>query len=81
MPLQAGRSKQAFQHNIRTEIAAGKPTKQAVAIAYREKHSTDALGQAVRAGSESTVAQRQAKQLLNGDYVRGRDRKLAARRR
>lgn len=34
MPLAAGKSKAAFSKNVRTEVAAGKPTKQAVAIAY-----------------------------------------------
>jgi hypothetical protein len=34
MPLQRGSSKRARQANIETEIAAGKPPKQAVAIAY-----------------------------------------------
>jgi hypothetical protein len=34
MPLHYGKSKQARQQNIETEIAAGKPPKQAVAIAY-----------------------------------------------
>lgn len=34
MPLAKGKSKKAFQQNVKTEIAAGKPPKQAVAIAY-----------------------------------------------
>lgn len=34
MPLAKGKSKAAFKQNIRTEIAAGKPQKQALAIAY-----------------------------------------------
>jgi hypothetical protein len=34
MPLKSGKSKAAFTSNIKTEIAAGKPQKQAVAIAY-----------------------------------------------
>ena len=34
MPLKAGSSKKTMSANIRTEIAAGKPPKQAVAIAY-----------------------------------------------
>lgn len=34
MPLKSGKSKATVQANIKTEIKAGKPTKQAVAIAY-----------------------------------------------
>ncbi len=36
MPLQKGSSRQAVSANIRTEMAAGKPQKQAVAIALRK---------------------------------------------
>jgi uncharacterized protein len=36
MPLKTGKSKKAFSSNVETEIAAGKPQAQAVAIAYRE---------------------------------------------
>jgi hypothetical protein len=35
MPLEEGSSKKTIQKNIKTEIKAGKPQKQAVAIAYR----------------------------------------------
>lgn len=34
MPLVQSKSKKAFEQNIRREIKAGKPPKQAVAIAY-----------------------------------------------
>jgi hypothetical protein len=34
MPLAKGKSKKAFTANVKTEMAAGKPQKQAVAIAY-----------------------------------------------
>ena len=34
MPLTKSASKKAFQTNVKREIAAGKPTKQAVAIAF-----------------------------------------------
>lgn len=42
MPLKHSTSKGAFAHNVRAEIAAGKPPKQAVAIAYATKR--DAAG-------------------------------------
>ena len=34
--LKKGRSKKVIQENIKTEIASGKPTKQAVAISYKK---------------------------------------------
>jgi hypothetical protein len=37
MPLQKSKSKKAFSYNIKAEMAAGKPQKQAVAIAYSVK--------------------------------------------
>ena len=37
MPLSTGKSKKAFSDNVRAEMEAGKPQKQAVAIAYAQK--------------------------------------------
>jgi len=37
MPLIKSTKAEAFKKNIKTEVAAGKPVKQAVAIAYSEK--------------------------------------------
>lgn len=37
MPLKKSRSKSAFKFNVKAEIAAGRPVKQAVAIAYAVK--------------------------------------------
>ena len=37
MPLKKSTSKQAFQANVKAEVNAGKPPKQAVAIAYSVK--------------------------------------------
>lgn len=34
MPLIKSKSKEAFKKNVKTEMKAGKPRKQAVAIAY-----------------------------------------------
>jgi hypothetical protein len=36
MPLKSGKSKKVISSNIRTEMAHGKPQKQAVAIAMRK---------------------------------------------
>lgn len=43
MPLQSGSSRAAFEHNVRTEIGAGKPQKQAVAIAYAKQRGDAAF--------------------------------------
>ncbi len=37
MPLEHSASKKAFSHNVKAEMDAGKPQKQAVAIAYSEQ--------------------------------------------
>ena len=37
MPLIRSMTPKAFKENIKTEVKAGKPVKQAVAIAYSEK--------------------------------------------
>ena len=37
MPLIKGKSPASFSHNVSAEMHAGKPQKQAVAIAYSEK--------------------------------------------
>jgi hypothetical protein len=39
MPLTKSTSKKAFTENVKKEIAAGKPQKQAVAIAYATKRA------------------------------------------
>jgi len=37
MPLMKSKSKEAFAHNVKAELSAGKPLKQSLAIAYSEK--------------------------------------------
>ena len=37
MPLKQGKSEKTFKENVKAEIKAGKPQKQAVAIAYSVK--------------------------------------------
>jgi len=39
MPLKKSASKEAFRSNVKAEVKAGKPVKQAVAIAYSEKRA------------------------------------------
>ena len=40
MPLQRGSGKRVFSANVKAEMAAGRPQKQAVAIAYSQKRLT-----------------------------------------
>lgn len=44
MPLKKSSSKKAFVKNIKEEIKAGKPQKQAVAIAYTVKRKAKSRG-------------------------------------
>ena len=39
MPLGKAKSPEAFRKNVKAEVAAGKPVKQAVAIAYSVKRA------------------------------------------
>jgi hypothetical protein len=48
MPLIKSTSKKAFGENIKREIAAGKPQKQAVAIAYAEKNAAAHKGKTMK---------------------------------
>ena len=41
MPLKKSTSPKAFKENIKAEVKAGKPLKQAVAIAYAEKREAE----------------------------------------
>ncbi len=51
MPLVKGKSKEAVSQNIRTEVAAGKPQRQAIAIALNVAHPT--IAQAMRKGKRA----------------------------
>ena len=53
MPLKPGKSKRAFESNIKTEMEHGKPQPQALAIAYsvKRKAKRKAAGGSVESGS------------------------------
>jgi len=51
MPLNKSPSKEAFSQNIAAEVNAGKPQKQAVAIAYDVKRRSAAKASALRGSS------------------------------
>jgi hypothetical protein len=51
MPLIKGKSPKAFSKNVATEMDAGKPQKQALAIAYSVKRKKKASGGTVESGS------------------------------
>lgn len=50
MPLVKGKSKSAFSKNVKTEMAAGKPQKQAVAIAYAQNRDSKPKGKGMVKG-------------------------------
>ena len=41
MPMKKGKSEKAFKSNVKTEMKAGKPQKQALAIAYSVKRDAE----------------------------------------
>jgi hypothetical protein len=41
MPLEEGKSKKAFEHNLKTELHAGKEKDQALAISYAKKREAE----------------------------------------
>lgn len=44
MPLKKSKTPEAFRANVKAEIKAGKPVKQAVAIAYAVKRAAPSKG-------------------------------------
>ena len=44
MPLKTGTSKKTFSQNVKAEMDAGRPQKQAVAIAYAKKREAQKKG-------------------------------------
>jgi len=52
MPLVKSTSKDAFRKNVKAEIAAGKPPKQAVAIAYSVKRAATAKAKPASSGKK-----------------------------
>jgi len=44
MPLRKGKSDEVLKQNIKAEVAAGKPQKQAVAIAYSKRRESGKKG-------------------------------------
>lgn len=72
MPLESGKSQAAISRNIKTERAAGRPEKQAIAIAESKargdaKPSADEIEAAIAAGEKELTHQRAALTALRGD--------------
>ena len=86
MPLVKGSSKAAIGKNIKTEMAAGKPQKQAVAIALNTAHHSKHSAERSKHYHENVVAQKTFKgknkmtqargQLINPEEDRFSDGKL-----
>ena len=86
MPIVKGSSKAAIGQNIKTEMAAGKPQKQAVAIALNTAHHSDHSRKRSDHYHKHVVAQKTYKgkdqmtqargQLINNEEDRFSDGKL-----
>ena len=67
MPLIKSKSPKAFKENIKKEIAAGKPTKQAVAIAYavadKKKKTGEKISKSIRADKAKTTGEKISKSI------------------
>jgi len=54
MPLSKGKSNRAFVHNVKAEMNAGKPQKQALAIAYATKRKAKKMSMGGKVADEDT---------------------------
>ncbi len=68
MPLEKSGSKQALQHNIKTEIEHGKDPKQAAAIAYSVQRQNDEDGGALRSTITLTEINRRNEERWEGQW-------------
>ena len=73
MPLNTSGSKAAFEQNVETEIKAGKPQKQAVAIAYAVKgtHQRDSQEVAAQKIRDAIARRKQRDAWEEGSHPRG----------
>lgn len=70
MPLIKGKSKHAFSHNVAAEMHAGKPQKQAVAIAYSEKRRATHMAEGGEAYEEAHLLRQVANEFISGVHAK-----------
>ncbi|MDE2107537.1 MAG: hypothetical protein KGL39_60650 [Patescibacteria group bacterium] len=78
MPLESGKSKAAFSHNVATEMKAGKPQKQAVAIAYAKQREDSAYEPLLNQQFKTKAEAFEAKRKLEAKGVKAKVYKHAA---
>jgi|GEM_PF-2948831 len=72
MPLEQSASNNAFGNNVKKEIEAGKPQKQAVAIAYSVKKQNDSVTEYAMSSDSKLPSSISASQILRENDKRKR---------
>ena len=78
MPLIKGKSPASFSHNVSAEMHAGKPQKQAVAIAYSEKRKAEHMAEGGEAGDDKELMGHVVGELMDGMEKKDRSSVMAA---
>lgn len=79
MPLSLGKSKAAFSKNVATEMNAGKPQPQALAIAYSQKRKAQHMAEGGEVGGdEKMVMDQMAEEMMRAMDINDKEQFMNA---